>query len=66
MAQGVVRGRFCQWDPAQDRRHQSGGHHLAAARFVVYQDDGSQLELCEDCAELPKFDRAKKHRLPTC
>ena len=56
MAQNVIREKLCQWNSAQDRRQETGDKlHLARARFLSYENDRNTVELCEECAELPRF-----------
>ena len=68
MAQDVFHGRFCDWNPDQDRRQERGDkrnkHTFAAACFIVYENAGDKIELCQDCAELPRFKNAQKFRIP--
>ena len=63
MAQDVIRERLCEWNSDQDRRQTRGDKlHLAKARFIVYEND--RIELCQDCAELPRFKNAQKEIIP--
>jgi len=66
MAQKLNKERLCYWNSSQDRPLKRGDPaHSAGARFIVYQDDGSRIELCQECAELPRFKNAQKYPIPT-
>ena len=65
MAQDQIRERLCDWNSVKDRRQKSGDKlHRAKARFIVDENTGDAIELCQDCAELPRFKNALKHKIP--
>jgi len=66
MAQDAIRERLCEWDPVQNRRKREGDIllHLAIARFIISETPDDRIELCEKCADLPRFKNAVRHWIP--